>query len=102
MAAFANLVTVVGQRLTFRSQVDLAGVSFNVTDAKGKYVRGVKPADIAIFEDGVKQQPVSFSEPSSRGMPVEENVFVLIEKLSTDSRRMATQYSQRLNAARRG
>jgi VWFA-related protein len=37
-------------------------LTFTVTDAKGRYVSGLKPADIRIREDGIHQTIVEFAE----------------------------------------
>jgi VWFA-related protein len=37
-------------------------LTFTVTDAKGKYVTGLKPSDVSIKEDGEQQKIVAFSE----------------------------------------
>src|ERR1700735_4379246 len=46
----------------FQSKVDLVVLSFTVTDNKGKYVNGLKPADFRIMEDGIKEKLATFSE----------------------------------------
>lgn len=46
----------------FRVNVDLVVLTFTVTDAKGGYVRGLKPEDLRIREDGVLQKIVEFTE----------------------------------------
>ena len=33
----------------FRTKVDLVVLSFTVTDSKGRYINGLKPADFKIF-----------------------------------------------------
>lgn len=52
----------------FQVDVDLVVTSFTVTDNKGRYLGGLKPEDIRVYEDGVEQNIRSFSEsrtPSS-------------------------------------
>jgi Ca-activated chloride channel family protein len=46
----------------FRVNVDMVVLTFTVTDAKGKYVSGLKPEDLRIREDGVNQTIVTFAE----------------------------------------
>ncbi len=46
----------------FRVNVDMVVLTFTVTDAKGKYVSGLKPGDLRIREDGVNQTIVTFAE----------------------------------------
>ncbi|HYZ86733.1 MAG TPA: VWA domain-containing protein [Bryobacteraceae bacterium] len=65
--------------LLFHSDVQLVGVNFTVKDAQGNYVQGLKLSDIGVFEDGIKQQPVSFSGPKNDDVPLEESVFVLMD-----------------------
>jgi hypothetical protein len=37
-------------------------LTFTVTDAKGKYVTGLKPDDLRVLEDGVSQKTIAFAE----------------------------------------
>src|ERR1019366_8718148 len=54
----------------FKSRVDLVVLSFTVTDNKGKYVNGLKPADFRIMEDGIKEKPATFSEGNRPAMQI--------------------------------
>ncbi len=54
----------------FRSRVDLVVLSFTVTDNKGKYVNGLKPADFRIMEDGIKEKLATFSEGNRPAMQI--------------------------------
>lgn len=49
-------------RPIFRVKVDMVVLSFNVTDAKNRYVNGLKPKDIKITEDGIVQKINTFGE----------------------------------------
>lgn len=53
-----------GAQGVFKSGVDMVPLTVTVTDASGKYVRGLTERDFAVFENGV-QQSLSFfaSEP---------------------------------------
>jgi Ca-activated chloride channel family protein len=46
----------------FSVNVDMVVLTFTVTDAKGRYVNGLKPEDLQIREDGVTQTIVAFAE----------------------------------------
>ena len=48
----------------FRVNVDMVVLTLTVTDAKGKYVSGLKPDNFLIYEDGVPQTIVEFAEGS--------------------------------------
>lgn len=50
------------ERPTFRVKVDLVVLSFTVTDSKGRYINGLKPADFHIYEDGIAQKINTFGE----------------------------------------
>ena len=52
------------ERPTFRIKVDMVVLSFTVTDAKGKYINGLKPADFRVTEDGIAQKINTFGEGS--------------------------------------
>jgi VWFA-related protein len=54
----------------FKSKVDLVVLSFTVTDSKGKYVNGLKPADFKVTEDGIPQKLATFSEGSRPAMQI--------------------------------
>ncbi|MGD1070173.1 MAG: VWA domain-containing protein [Bryobacteraceae bacterium] len=54
----------------FKSRVDLVVLSFTVTDNKGKYVNGLKPADFKIMEDGIPEKLATFSEGSRPAMQI--------------------------------
>ena len=49
-------------RPTFRVKVDMVVHSFTITDAKGRYVNGLKHTDIRILEDGIQQKIATFAE----------------------------------------
>jgi Ca-activated chloride channel homolog len=46
----------------FSVNVDMVVLTFTVTDAKGRYVNGLKPEDLHIREEGVTQKIVAFAE----------------------------------------
>ena len=48
---FAGGLFAQEQTPVFRSKVDLVVLSFTVTDNKGKYVNGLKPADFKVLEN---------------------------------------------------
>ena len=61
---------LLAQEPTFRSSVDLVVLSFTVTDSKGKYVNGLKPAEFKIMEDGIRQKISTFSEGNRPAMQI--------------------------------
>ena len=63
LVAMGALLWVSAQeRPTFRIKVDMVVLSFTVTDSKGKYINGLKPADFRVFEDGIAQKVNTFGE----------------------------------------
>jgi len=60
-------------RPTFRVKVDMVVLSFTVTDAKGKYINGLKPTDFRITEDGIAQKINTFGEGSRPPLQVMED-----------------------------
>ena len=44
------------ERPTFRIKVDMVVLSFTVTDSKGHYINGLKPADFRVTEDGIRDR----------------------------------------------
>ncbi|HVW10667.1 MAG TPA: VWA domain-containing protein [Bryobacteraceae bacterium] len=57
---------------TFHAKVDLVVLTFTVTDSKGKYVNGLKPADFRVTEDGIPQKLSTFAEGDRPAMEVGE------------------------------
>lgn len=72
---------------TFKVDVNMVLLTFTVSDEHGKYVTGLKPADVRILEDGIPEKIVTFIEGS--GPPIElidgvngvpgTSVFVLLD-----------------------
>jgi len=62
--------TNAGRTPVFKSRVDLVVLSFTVTDNKGKYVNGLKPADFRIMEDGIREKLATFSEGNRPAMQI--------------------------------
>jgi Ca-activated chloride channel family protein len=60
-----------GPKTIFRIKVDMVVLSFQVTDNKGRYVNGLKPADFKIFEDGILQSISTFAEGDKAPLSVE-------------------------------
>ncbi|MCU1274035.1 MAG: von Willebrand factor, type [Bryobacterales bacterium] len=70
----------------FRLDVDMVTVSFTVTDSEEHFIKGLKPDDIRVLEDGIPQKIVKFSEfshPTERPLPdtlpAESNIFILFD-----------------------
>jgi len=62
-AGASRLVTPAwAQSPTFTVKVDMVVLSFTVTDNKGRYINGLKPADFRILEDGIPQKVSTFAE----------------------------------------
>ena len=63
------------QTLSFPAQVEQVVVDVVVTDKKGNAVRGLKPEDMTVLEDGVPQSVVSFEaiqlpdQPTAAAVP---------------------------------
>ncbi len=49
----------------FRVEVDLVVLNVAVTDRRGNYIRGLKPDDFRVLEDGVSQDLAAFGEGSA-------------------------------------
>ena len=61
----------VGKRTTFRVEVNMVVLSFQVTDGKGRYVNGLRPTDFRIYEDGILQSISTFAEGAKAPMAVD-------------------------------
>ncbi len=63
LVAIAAMLAVAQQDdLVYKVRVDLVLLSVAVTDHGGHYIKGLKPADFRIYEDGVPQKLALFSE----------------------------------------
>src|SRR5580693_4150187 len=58
------------QRPVFRIKVDMVVLSYQVTDSKNHYIKGLKPGDFRIYEDGILQKISTFAEGSSTPVAV--------------------------------
>jgi Ca-activated chloride channel family protein len=73
------------QRPVYQTNVDMVVLTFGVSGAKGNAIRGLKPEDVRITENGISQKIVSFSEGNQpvmqleAGAPAGTNVFVLFD-----------------------
>ncbi len=57
----------------FKVKVDMVVLSFTVTDSKGKYINGLKPADFRILEDGILQKMNTFAEGAKPPVMIAED-----------------------------
>jgi Ca-activated chloride channel homolog len=53
------------EQALFRVEVDLVVLNVAVTDRRGNYVRGLKPNDFRVLEDGISQSLAAFGEGSA-------------------------------------
>jgi Ca-activated chloride channel homolog len=58
---------------TFHVKVDMVVLSFTVTDQKGKYVNGLKPRDVKVYEDDIPQKIATFAEGNRAPLQVLED-----------------------------
>ncbi len=62
-----------GQRPIFRIKVDMVVLNFTVTDSRNRYINGLKPADLRIYEDGILQKLTTFSEGGKPPVAINED-----------------------------
>jgi Ca-activated chloride channel family protein len=53
---------VLGQTASFRARLDLVQVTVSVTDASGRLITGLTRDDFQIWEDGIEQQIIQFTD----------------------------------------
>src|SRR5580704_12018345 len=53
------------KKLIYRVKVDMVVLSYQVTDSKNHYIKGMKPGDFRIYEDGILQKISTFAEGSN-------------------------------------
>jgi Ca-activated chloride channel family protein len=74
MAASATLLRGQDtQRPTYRVEVNMVVLSFQIQDSKGRYVNGLKPSDFRIYEDGILQKVSTFAEGAKAPVAVSED-----------------------------
>jgi len=67
------LLHAQSQRPVFRVKVDMVVLSFQVTDSKNHYIKGLKPGDFRIYEDGILQRISTFAEGAGTPLAVAED-----------------------------
>lgn len=73
LGAMAGLWLYAQDQSTFRVKVELVVLSFAVTDNKGKYINGLKPSDLVIYEDDIRQKMATFTEGNRPPVQVLDN-----------------------------
>lgn len=61
------------QRPTFRANVDMVVLSYQITDSKNRYINGLKPNDFRIYEDGILQKISTFAEGAKAPVAVADD-----------------------------
>src|SRR5450755_1383933 len=61
------------QRAVFKVKVDMVVLSYQVTDSKNHYIKGLKPSDFHVYEDGILQKISTFAEGSNTPVAVAED-----------------------------
>ena len=72
-ATAAGLWLYAQDQSTFRVKVELVVLSFAVTDNKGKYINGLKPSDLVVYEDDIRQKIATFTEGNRAPLQVLDN-----------------------------
>src|ERR1039458_2188702 len=67
------LLQAQSQRPIFKVKVDMVVLSFQVTDSKNHYIKGLKPGDFRIYEDGILQRISTFAEGAETPLAVAED-----------------------------
>ena len=68
---------------TLEVEVDVVSVTAVIFDKSGKFVRGLGPKDVALFENGVRQDVSYFREASSQGEDAERVPLSVVLVLDT-------------------
>src|ERR1039457_981615 len=64
------LLHAQSKRPIFRVKVDMVVLSYQVTDSKNHYIKGLKPGDFRVYEDGILQKISTFAEGSNTPVAV--------------------------------
>ena len=90
----ADVVPTNQQTPTFRLNTDLVSLDVIVRDAKGQFVADLKPQDFEIYEDGVKQEIISFvlshggrtyNQKAPPAIAIQEGVYVPASRPTSDA-----------------
>jgi Ca-activated chloride channel homolog len=75
MAAGGLLLRAQTPQRPFKVKVDVNMVvlSYQVTDSKNRYIKGLKPSDFRIYEDGILQKISTFAEGSNTPVAVADD-----------------------------
>src|ERR1017187_1553925 len=73
MTTGAVLLHAQSQRPIFKVKVDMVVLSFQVTDSKNHYIKGLKPSDFRVYEDGILQRISTFAEGAGTPLAVAED-----------------------------
>src|SRR5438477_11787098 len=79
-------------RQTFRSGIDVTGITVSVRDADGHHITDLTRADFDIYEDGEKQdlsQLTNYRVPASRGALLDISDSMFVRRIA-DARAAAT------------
>lgn len=86
IAAVASGDPAAGQdAFRFRSGVELVNVTVTVTDRAGRFVRGLRQSDFAVYDDGAPQEITHFSNervPVSLGLVVDTSGSMAGERIA--------------------
>src|SRR5689334_16159050 len=58
----AQAAELKGAALTFPTTVDIVNLSVSVLDGRDRFVTDLQLADFAIFENGIRQDPMLFAQ----------------------------------------
>jgi VWFA-related protein len=81
LTLFIAILLSAQSRSVFRTRVDLVEVSFVVTDDSGKYVSGLRAADLRVLQDGSEQPIRSFldADRADSEDPTAASIYVLFD-----------------------
>jgi Ca-activated chloride channel homolog len=85
-AALLTLVHASGQDAVFKAGVEVVDVAATVTDGNGRFISGLTKDDFIVYEDGKRQEIVSFSServPVSLAMLLDVSASMTQDQLTT-------------------
>src|SRR5688572_1144661 len=86
MVAFLALVSASAQQAVFKAGIEIVDVAATVTDGDGRFISGLTKDDFIVYEDGKRQEIVSFSServPVSLAMLLDVSASMTADQLAT-------------------
>lgn len=73
LTAASRLLAQGAERRVYQSQLNVVVLSFTVSDARARYINGLKPSDFRVYEDGILQRVSIFAASGKPPLSVSDD-----------------------------